>query len=90
MNMDIDKLILRKLAKQAGMSDDKYGMFFAEVKHNEDGVDLQMFTELIIQECVNIGDNYQDILGNEPECFNCRKVAYGIVDKIKKHFGVEQ
>jgi hypothetical protein len=44
---------------------------------------------LIIQEFANIGDNYQDILGNEPECFNCRKVAYGIVDKIKQHFGVE-
>lgn len=49
----------------------------------------QKFAELIVRECVNIGDNYQDILGNEPECFNCRKVAYGIVDKIKEHFGVE-
>jgi len=56
--------------------------------------DLQKFTErfaeLIVKECIDIGDNYQDILGNEPECFNCRKVAYGIVDKIKKHFGVEE
>jgi hypothetical protein len=50
----------------------------------------QKFAELIVKECVNIGDNYQDILGNEPECFNCRKVAYGIVDKIKQHFGVDQ
>ena len=48
------------------------------------------FAELIIRECINIGDNYEDILGNEPECFNCRKVAYGIVDKIKQHFGVEE
>jgi hypothetical protein len=48
------------------------------------------FAELIVQECINIGDNYEDILGNEPECFNCRKVAYGIVDKIKQHFGVEE
>ena len=47
------------------------------------------FAELIVRECINIGDNYEDILGNEPECFNCRKVAYGIVDKIKQHFGVE-
>jgi hypothetical protein len=51
--------------------------------------DTQKFAELIVRECTNIGDNYQDILGNEPECFNCRKVAYGIVDKIKLHFGVE-
>ena len=48
------------------------------------------FAELIVRECAGIGDNYQDILGDEPECFNCRKVAYGIVDKIRQHFGVEE
>jgi len=53
------------------------------------GVIAGKFAELIVRECIDIGDNYQDILGNEPECFNCRKVAYGIVDKIKQHFGVE-
>ena len=52
--------------------------------------DLRQFAELIVRECAEIGDNYQDILGNEPECANCRKVAYGIVDKIKQHFGVEE
>ena len=52
--------------------------------------DYKKFAELIVRECVKIGDNYEDILGNEPECFNCRKVAYGIVDKIKRHFGVEE
>ena len=51
---------------------------------------LEKFAELIVRECAGIGDNYQEILGNEPECFNCRKVAYGIVDKIKQHFGVEE
>ena len=51
---------------------------------------VEKFAELIVRECINIGDNYEDILGNEPECFNCRKVAYGIVDKIKRHFGVEE
>ena len=50
----------------------------------------EKFAELIVEECVEIGDNYQEILGNEPECYNCRKVAYGIVDKIKEHFGVEE
>ena len=50
----------------------------------------EKFAELIVRECAGIGDNYQEILGNEPECFNCRKVAYGIVDKIKQHFGVEE
>ena len=52
--------------------------------------DKEKFALLIVGECIDIGDNYQDILGNEPECFNCRKVAYGIVDKIKQHFGVEE
>ena len=51
---------------------------------------IEKFAELIVLECAGIGDNYQEILGNEPECFNCRKVAYGIVDKIKQHFGVEE
>jgi hypothetical protein len=50
---------------------------------------IERFAKLIVKECANIGDNYQDILGNDAECFNCRKVAYGIVDRIKHHFGVE-
>jgi hypothetical protein len=76
---------IRLLAEQAG--------FKVNWQH-EDVQAIKMarfekFAELIVQECVDIGDNYQEILGNEPECFNCRKVAYGIVDKIKQHFGVE-
>jgi hypothetical protein len=59
-------------------------------KLNFDSYLAAKFAELIVKECIDIGDNYQDILGNEPECFNCRKVAYGIVDKIKQHFGVEE
>jgi len=73
---------IKKIAEQAGLYDFVYEAM---------GIDeeMQKFAELIVRECTNIGDNYQDILGNEPECFNCRKVAYGIVDKIKQHFGVE-
>lgn len=52
--------------------------------------DKEKFAELIVRECAEIGDNYQDILEDDPECFNCRKVAYGIVDKIKEHFGVKE
>ena len=71
---------IRELAKQCesfGSWDNKTYSF-----------DKEKFAELIVRECINIGDNYEEILGNEPECFNCRKVAYGIVDKIKNHFGV--
>jgi len=73
---------------------------FGEVENSQDPTEWstkyynemfeQKFAELIVRECAEIGDNYQDILGNEPECANCRKVAYGIVDKIKQHFGVEE
>jgi hypothetical protein len=69
---------IKEFAKQAGFY--KYGDDFEDI--------IEKFAELIVRECINIGDNYEEILGNEPECFNCRKVAYGIVDKIKNHFGV--
>jgi hypothetical protein len=39
---------IKQLAEQAGMTDDKFGMFFAKDKHDEDGVDLEKFAELIV------------------------------------------
>jgi hypothetical protein len=75
---------IQELAEQAGFY---VAMFDPGNKDNEA---IEKFAELIIRECADIGDNYQDILGSDPECFNCRKVAYGIVDKIKQHFGVEE
>lgn len=77
--MNKDKI--KELIQRAGT--DTSGKWMG-VEHAE------VFAELIVAECAEIGDNYQDILGNEPECANCRKVAYGIVDKIKQHFGVEE
>ena len=44
---------IKELAEQAGMTDDKFGMFFAKDKHDEYGVDLEKFAELIVWECVN-------------------------------------
>ena len=43
---------IRLLAEQAGMTDDKFGMYFAKDKHREDGVDLEKFAELIVRECI--------------------------------------
>ena len=71
---------IQQLAEQAGWDN----------HHSKFDTRIEKFAELIVKECIDIGDNYQEILGNEPECFNCRKVAYGIVDKIKQHFGVEE
>ena len=61
---------IRELAKQAGMTDDKFGMFFANDKHNEDGVDLQKFAELIVRECIN----------------QCEEVAVGVDKVSKSKF----
>ena len=42
---------IKELAEQAGMTDDKFGMYFAKDNHDEDGVDLEKFAELIVREC---------------------------------------
>ena len=44
---------IKQLAEQAGMTDDKFGMFFAKDKHDEDGVDLEKFAELLIEDVLN-------------------------------------
>ena len=80
---------IRELAEQTGLIPKTFGPVVQTRHMKKKEQDLEKFAELIVRECINIGDNYEDILGNEPECFNCRKVAYGIVDKIKQHFGVE-
>ena len=53
---------IKQLAEQAGMTDDKFGMYFAKDKHREDGVDLEKFAELIIEEACRALDAYDDFL----------------------------
>jgi len=65
---------IRELAEQAGMTDDKFGMYFAKDNHDEDGVDLEKFAELIVRECATIADQAEPYKAN---------------DLILKHFGVE-
>ncbi len=74
---------IKELAEQAGMTDDKFGMFFAKDKHDEDGVDLEKFALLIIEECIDQIDksNYQS--GDEwDHAMRCAE------NNIKEHFGV--
>jgi hypothetical protein len=74
---------IRQLAEQAGMTDDKFGMFFAKDfdSHCADGVDLEKFAELIVRECVE-----QVITGpNGPAHY-----AVEAAIRLKKHFGVEE
>lgn len=68
---------IKELAEQAGMTDDKFGMFFAKDKHDEDGVDLEKFAELIVRECAEIADN--------PDVDMLR-----IGQVIRQHFGVTE
>ena len=67
---------IKELANEAGMTDDKFGMFFAKDNHNEDGVDLEKFAELVIRECYNVAkrDGDGDYMPHD----------------ILAHFGVEE
>ena len=76
---------IKLLAEQAGMTDDKFGMYFAKDKHNEDGVDLEKFAELIVGECMEVASpNYM----STPE----DSVYYveQAINRIAEHFGVEE
>jgi hypothetical protein len=68
---------IRELAEQAGMHRDKFGMYFAGDKHDEDGVDLEKFAELIVRECCEVA-----------HCnFHVDGLTLGGI--LKEHFGVE-
>ena len=49
---------IEKLALQADMHRDKFGMYFAGDKHVEDGVDLEKFAELIVREVLDQVDEF--------------------------------
>jgi hypothetical protein len=83
---------LKQLAAQAGMTDDKFGMFFAKDGHNEDGVDLEKFAELIVRECIGCCDGNGEYKNHTDTEFG-QGVAAGIKiakAQIQIHFGVEE
>ena len=68
---------IQELLKQAG-----------GIQHDEDGAeltailvgkDLEKFAELIVKECMEVANTYQNVGGN---CY--------VDDMIAKHFGVEE
>jgi len=79
---------IKELAVQAGMTDDKFGMFFALDKHNEDGVDLEKFAELIVRECADLCLKHETLQGPF-ETMEYRKGRH-FSTMMKNHFGVEQ
>ena len=50
----MNRELLKRIAKEAGMIGDKSGMFYAIDDHNVGGVDLEKFAELIVEECINV------------------------------------
>ena len=78
---------LEQLALQAGMTDDKFGMYFAKDKHDEDGVDLEKFAELIVRECATAFEAEVDTW-KEMDPYQGSIKRQG-TKAIKQHFGVE-
>jgi hypothetical protein len=67
---------IEQLANQAGMLRDKYGLYWNAQDNPDDGVDLEKFAELIVQECAHqLDDGAEDGMW-------ARGVLY-------RHFGVE-
>lgn len=57
------------------------------VIHKEDETSTEEFLIAIVEACVTIAENYQEGLSKDDiECFNCRKVAYSIADRIRETF----
>jgi hypothetical protein len=91
---------IRELAEQAGMTDDKFGMYFAKDKHNEDGVDLEKFAELIVRECAGIAGtfsvdhkrihpDFEPLLMPQAEQVVYHSTCQAVAFEIKEHFGLE-
>jgi hypothetical protein len=69
---------IKELAEQAGMTDDKFGMFFAKDKHDEDGVDLEKFAELIVKETMQV-------VANQLSSNQYLDVAHAVIEHYKDH-----
>jgi hypothetical protein len=80
---------IKLLAEQADMTVDKFGMFFAKDKHNEDGVDLEKFAELIVQECMTTIFKESKWYWDKDE-FESSNAVQNAARRVKEHFGVEE
>ncbi len=48
---------IKRLAKSANISFDEYDLAFADNNHNEDGIDLEKFVQLMISEILLLVKN---------------------------------
>ena len=67
---------IRQLAEQAGLYRDQQGLYW-DSADPEDGVDLEKFAKLVIEECM-VQVSYDE-----------HSPSYEGVARIAKHFGVE-
>ena len=79
---------IRELAEQAGMTDDKFGMYFAKDKHDEDGVDLEKFAELIVRECAGLLEKEAE--SSHDEGTDTYNILLKESNWMKRYFGVEE
>ena len=73
---------ISELAEQCFFTKDKYGLYWDE-NANADGVDLEKFAELIVQECIDIISPYTIRMGRPGEEY------LHPIQEIKTHFGVK-
>lgn len=67
---------IEELAKEAGFSKDKYSLYWDD-DANAEGVDLEKFAELVINECADVANSVYSL-----------RVPSGPI--IKKHFGYKE
>ena len=80
--------IIENIAVQAGFIKDKYGLYW-DNDDNAEGVDLERFAELIIQECTNFIDNWEEYQIKMSEQVHGFIPPTGGAKHLKAHFGVE-
>ena len=68
---------IRELAEKAGMTEDKFGMYFAKYSHDQDGVDLQKFAKLIRDGIFGI-----NLVRNKLDIFTFRELIRKLILQI--------
>jgi hypothetical protein len=77
---------IEKLAEQAGMIVDKYGLARDAENGLDDGVDIYKFAELIVDQMLEITDAHTEVFQTDRD----RGLIEHIKKSVKQHFGVKE
>lgn len=80
---------IEKLAEQAGMSIDKYGLAIDAENGLDDGVDIYTFAKLILQECLQLCKDAQTAYLIHGMSEREADGAISVQKYIKEHFGIK-